>query len=155
MTPSRRLFRLSGKEPGPGEDVAAEFEAHLQHKTEALIRSGMAPDEARREAERRFGTLSRYAAECRVIDTAERKERRRRERWEGAVQDLRQAGRALLRAPGFTITAVLVLTLGIGLNATVFSVLRGVVLKPLPYPESQRLIKLYASNPKDGWPLFS
>ncbi|HEV8195934.1 MAG TPA: ABC transporter permease [Gemmatimonadales bacterium] len=155
MTPSRRLFRLSGKEPGPGEDVAAEFEAHLQHKTEALIRSGMAPDEARREAERRFGTLSRYAAECRVIDTAERKERRRREWWEGAVQDLRQAGRALLRAPGFTITAVLVLTLGIGLNATVFSVLRGVVLKPLPYPESDRLIKLYASNPKDGWPLFS
>ncbi len=155
MTRFRRLFRLSGQEPGAEEDVAAEFEAHIQHKTEALVRSGTAPDEARREAERRFGTLARYAAECGVIDSAERKERRRREWWAGALQDVRLGGRALLRAPGFTITAVLVLGLGIGLNATVFSVLRSVVLKPLSYPEPQELIKVYSSNPKEGWPVFS
>lgn len=151
----RGVFRLSGKEPGPAEDVAAEFEAHLQNKTEALIRSGLPPTEARREAERKFGPLTRYAEECRTIDTAERKERRRREWWAGIWQDLRQAARALLRAPGFTTTAVLVLALGIGLNATIFSLLRGVVLNPLPYPESSRLIRIYSSNPKDGWPHFS
>jgi putative ABC transport system permease protein len=149
------LFRLIGREPGPAEDVAAEFEAHLALKADALARNGLSPEEARREAEKRFGPLSRYAAECRAIDTAQRKERRRREWWAGALQDLRQTGRALLRAPVFTVTAVLVLALGIGLNSTVFSVLRGVVLKPLPYPESQRLMKVYSSNPKDGWPLFS
>ncbi len=155
MTVFRSLFRLIGREPAPAEDVATEFEAHLALKADALARSGLSPEDARREAEKRFGPLSRYAAECRDIDLAERKERRRREWWAGALQDLRQAGRALRRAPGFTITAVLVLALGIGLNATVFSVLRGVVLKPLPYPDPAALVKVYSSNPKDGWPLFS
>jgi hypothetical protein len=155
MAMFRSLFRLIGREPPPAEDVAAEFEAHLAMKADALARSGLSSEDARREAERRFGPLSRYAAECRAIDIAERKERRRRERLAGALQDLRQAVRALLRAPAFTLTAMLVLALGIGLNATVFSVLRGVVLKPLAYPESDQLIKVYSSNPKDGYPLFS
>jgi putative ABC transport system permease protein len=151
----RSLFRLIGREPAPAEDVAAEFEAHLQMKADALARSGLSPEEARRQAEARFGPLSRYAAECRAIDTAERKERRRREWWADMLQDVRLAGRGLLRAPGFTLTAVLVLAVGIGLNATVFSVLRGVVLRPLAYPEASRLVAIYSSNPKDGWPLFS
>ena len=155
MAMFRSLFRLIGREPPPAEDVAAEFEAHLAMKADALARSGLSSQDARREAERRFGPLSRYAAECRAIDIAERKERRRRERLAGALQDVRQAVRALLRAPAFTLTAMLVLALGIGLNATVFSVLRGVVLKPLAYPESDQLIKVYSSNPKDGYPLFS
>ncbi len=154
MTRFRSLFRLIGREPPPAEDVAAEFEAHLAMKAEALARSGLSPEDARREAEQRFGPLSRYAAECRAIDIAERKERRRREWWAGACQGIRQSSRALLRAPGFTATAVLVLALGIGLNATVFSVLRGVVLKPLAYPNPGELIKISSSNPTDGWPTF-
>jgi putative ABC transport system permease protein len=151
----RRLFRLSGREPGAAEDVAAEFESHIANKAEALVRSGFSPEEARREAERRFGPLSRYAEECRAIDTANRSERRRREWWSGVLQDLRLAVRSLVRAPGFALAGVLVLAVGIGLNGTVFSLLRGVVLKPLPYPGSDRLIKVYASNPKEGWPRFS
>ncbi|HEU5217487.1 MAG TPA: ABC transporter permease, partial [Gemmatimonadales bacterium] len=155
MAMFRSLFRLIGREPPPAEDVAAEFEAHLALKADALARSGLSPREARLEAEKRFGPLSRYAAECRAIDVAERKERRRREWWSGALQDLRQATRALRRAPGFAGTAILVLALGIGLNATVFSVLRGVVLKPLAYPNPRELVKVYSSNPRDGWPLFA
>ena len=155
MAGFRRLFRLTGREPEPGEDIAAEFEAHLQLKADALARTGLAPEEARREAERRFGPLERFARECRAIDTAERKERRRRERLAGALQDLRLAARGLLRAPGFALTAILVLAAGIGLNATVFSVLRGVVLRSLPYPQPDRLIAVYSSNPPAGWPTFS
>jgi putative ABC transport system permease protein len=155
MAMFRSLFRLIGREPPPAEDVAAEFEAHLAMKADALARTGLSPEEARHEAERRFGPLSRYASECRAIDLAERRERRRREWWAGAVQSLRQAGRALLRAPAFTVTAVLVLALGIGLNATVFSVLRGVVLRPLAYPKPGELIRIYSSNPKEDWPRFS
>lgn len=155
MAMFRSLFRLIGREPAPAEDVAAEFEAHLQMKADALVRGGLAPDEARREAEKRFGPLERFAAECRVIDHAERRERGRREWWAGMLQDVRHATRALIRSPGFTLTAVLVLALGIGLNATVFSVLRGVVLRPLPYPEPQQLIRVYSSNPQSGWPIFS
>ena len=155
MSLSRRLFRLIGREPAPEEDIAAEFEAHLALKTEALVRAGFPTEEARREAERRFGTLERFAAECRTIDRAERRERRRREWWASAFQDLRLAARGLLRAPGFALTATLVLAAGLGLNATVFTVLRGVVLRPLPYPRSERLISIYSSNPKAGWPTFS
>ena len=155
MTDLRRLFRLSGKEPQPAEDIAAEFEAHLQMKADALIRSGYTPEDARREAEARFGPLERFAGECRSIDQAERQERRRKEWLTGMVQDLRLAGRGLLRAPAFTLTAVLVLALGIGLNATVFSVLRGVVLRPLALPSPDRLVAVYSSNAAAGWPEFS
>src|ERR1041385_1266029 len=59
MSLSRRLFRLIGREPAPEEDIAAEFEAHLALKTDALVKAGLPPAEARREAERRFGTLDR------------------------------------------------------------------------------------------------
>ena len=155
MAGFRRLFRLSGREPEPGEDIAAEFEAHLQLKADALARTGWSAGDARREAERRFGPLERFARECRDIDTAERKERRRREWLLGALQDLRLAARGLLRAPGFALTATLVLAAGIGLNATVFTVLRGVVLRSLPYPDAERLIAIYSSNPPAGWPTFS
>ena len=155
VSPLRRLFRLIGREPPVEEDIAAEFEAHLALKTEALVRTGLPPDQARREAERRFGTLERFAAECRTIDRAERKERRRREWWSGAMQDLRLAARGLLRAPAFAASAVLVLATGIGLNATVFTLLRGVVLRPLPFPRSDRLVAVYSSNPKAGWPTFA
>ena len=155
MSTLRRLFRLIGREPPVEEDIAAEFEAHLALKTEALVRAGLPPDQARREAERRFGTLERFAAECRTIDRADRKERRRREWWSGAIQDLRLAARGLLRAPAFAVSAVLVLATGIGLNATVFALLRGVVLRPLPFPRSDRLVAVYSSNPKAGWPAFA
>ncbi|NOT09940.1 MAG: ABC transporter permease [Gemmatimonadales bacterium] len=151
----RRLFRLTGREPMPTEDIAMEFEAHLQMKADALVRSGFSAELARKEAERRFGPLERFARECRDIDVAERRERRRREWWSGALRDLRQAARALMRAPGFTLTAMLVLAAGIGLNATVFGVLRGVVLQPLPYPGSDRLVAIHSSSPERGWPIFT
>ena len=155
MSGFRRLFRLIGKEPEPAEDIAAEFQAHLQMKAEALIREGRAPEAAWREAEARFGPLERFALECRRIDRAERRERRLREWWSGLLLDLRLAGRGLLRSPGFTATAMLVLALGIGLNATVFSVLRSVVLRPLALPGQDRVIALHSSNPAAGWPEFS
>lgn len=155
MAGFRRLFRLIGREPEPGEDIATEFEAHLQLKADALARLGLSAEAARREAERLFGPRDRFASECRAIDRAERRERHRREWWSGLWQDLRLAARGLRRAPGFALTGILVLATGIGLNATVFSVLRGVVLRGLPFPGADRLVAVYSSNPKAGWPTFA
>ena len=66
------------------------------------------------------------------------------------VHDLRYAARALARAPGFAVSAVLALALGIGANSAVFSVVYAVLLKPLPYPDPERLVRLYEVSPAHG-----
>jgi len=66
------------------------------------------------------------------------------------LNDLRYAARALGRAPGFTFSAIVALALGIGANTAVFSVVYAVMLKPLPYPASDRLVRLYEASPVDG-----
>ncbi|HLQ79146.1 MAG TPA: ABC transporter permease, partial [Terriglobia bacterium] len=69
----------------------------------------------------------------------------------GFVQDVRFAMRQLSRSPGFTVVAVFTLALGIGANASIFSVVYGVLLRPLPYPESNRIMALFEVNSKGGW----
>jgi putative ABC transport system permease protein len=71
------------------------------------------------------------------------------------MNDLKFAFRQLLKNPGFTAVAVLTLALGIGANTAIFSVVNGVLLRPLPYPEPDRLLMIFESNPKAGWLKFS
>src|SRR4051794_19991072 len=64
------------------------------------------------------------------------------------LQDLRYAFRTLIANPGFTVVAVLCLSLGIGVNGTIFSVVDGVLLRPYPYPDADRIVVLNSANPK-------
>jgi putative ABC transport system permease protein len=71
--------------------------------------------------------------------------------WESAAQDMRYAGRTLVRNPGFTAAATVVLALGIGANAAIFSAVNAFFFRPLPFGEAERLVTLYETNPEFGW----
>src|SRR5215831_1508889 len=74
-----------------------------------------------------------------------------RENMQTLLQDLRYGARMLLKNTGFTLIAVATLSLGIGANTAIFSVLYGVLLKPLPYPDSNPIVRVWQAAPASGW----
>ena len=120
------------------DDLRAELEAHLEMETAENVRRGMPPDEARRQALLASGGLA-VAADA-VHD-------KRGLPWvEGLASDVKYAIRALRHAPAFTMVVVLTLALGIGANTAIFSVVNGVLLKPLPHRDGSRLVYLRHST---------
>lgn len=130
-----------------GEDVTAEIDEeirfHLEARAEWLTRAGVAPDAARREAARRFGDVSRVRRECTAISGRRVRARRRARRLADLTADFRSAFRVLRAQPTFSAVVVATLGLGIGANTAVFSVVRGVVLRPLPYHDPAGLVALW------------
>src|SRR4051812_7676214 len=124
------LFRRSRLD----EEIAAELEAHMAMRMDENVARGMSPDDARREARLRFGnapaTRERVAAADATLHL------------DNFLRDVRYAARQLRRSPGFAVTAILTLAVGIGANVVVFSVLNALLLKPLHVAGADRLFQI-------------
>jgi putative ABC transport system permease protein len=133
-----RLRRFASKLRGllaggrQGREFDVELEAHLSLLADRFVRDGMTPADARAAARRQFGnvtSLREVRAEMQTFAAVTT-----------VVQDLRHGARLLARSPGWTAVAVLTLTLGIGANVAIFSLIHPILLKPLPYADADRLV---------------
>src|ERR1051325_8785348 len=120
-----------------------EIRFHIDRETEKNVGLGMSPGDARRAALLAFGG---------VEHTKESFRDGRGVRWlQEVAGDVRYALRTLARNPGLSAAATITLALGIGANAAIFSAVNSVLLRPLPFPASDRLVMLWEKNPDRGW----
>ena len=124
------------------DELDEELRFHLERDVEQNIKSGMTPKDARNAALKAFGGVDQSKEECR--------DARGVGLLENTLRDISYSVRVLLKSYAFTIVVVLTLALGIGANTAIFSFANGILIRPLPYPQSDRLAVLEETAPKRG-----
>jgi putative ABC transport system permease protein len=120
-------------------ELDSELRFHIDNQTQENLREGMEPDEARRQALRQFGGVEQVREEVRDAAGIT---------WmSDLLQDLKFAVRVIARSPGFALTIVLVLGLAIGVSTTIFSFVQAILIRPLPFPDAERLVVIQQTSP--------
>src|SRR5450432_3812973 len=138
----RSLFRVLTGRRDFEERMTEELRFHMEQYTCDLVRSGVRPEEAGRRARMEFGSVNSVKGDCR--------EARGLHLFDEFLRELRYAARLLRKTPGFTVTALLTLAVCLGANLTIFAVINSILLRPLPFPESYRLVTIFNTYPKAG-----
>lgn len=146
----KRFFRYTNIRPNPKREVGDELRFHLEMRAKEFMDAGLSPEDARRAASEAFGDVA-------VIDdqlSAQRRERaetnERRDRIQELSMDVMFALRTFRKNKGFTAAALATLALGIGATTAVFTVVNGVLLRPLPYGDPSRLAMVWMSSKQPG-----
>jgi len=134
----RAIFQKKGLD----RQLAAELEFHIRSRTRDLVKMGVAEAEARRRVRIEFGGMESVTDDCRDV--------RRGHMAEELFKDLRYALRVLRKAPAFSLAAICTLALGIGACTSIFTVVDDVLLRPLSYPEPDRIVRPLTKNPPLG-----
>ncbi len=137
MSRWRSLFRKREMET----ELDSELRFHIEELTDANIAAGLTPDEARRRAVLEFGGREQIKEELRDV--------RRVAVVENTLANLKAAARFIRKSPSFSVTVILTLALGIGANSAVFSAIDAILLRPLSFPNADRLVRVDQINPKD------
>src|SRR5882672_4673270 len=142
ITRLRSLFRVLTRRREFEDGMSEELRFHIEQYTDDLARSGISPKEAARRIRMELGSPINIKKDCRDSFGLHLFDELRRE--------LSYAARLLRKTPGFTVTALLTLAVCLGANLTIFAVIDSVLLRPLPFPEPDRLITIFNTYPKAG-----
>lgn len=150
MSPNRRrrLFHLPFRKDGVAEEVDEELRFHVDQRAAKYESTGMTPEQARAAAERKFGDVERIRGE--VAEMMRRRERAMQQSGmiDNARRDVAFAGRQIFRNLGFSSIAVLTIALAIGATTAIFSVVDGIMLRPLPFEQPEELVMIWADYTK-------
>jgi predicted permease len=138
----RSFFRVLTRRREFEEGMTEELRFHIEQYTDELVSAGMSPEKAARLAHKELGSLTNVKGDCREAFGVHLFDEFRRE--------LSYAVRLLRKTPGFTATALLTLAVCLGANLTIFAVIDSVLLRPLPFPESDKLVTIFNTYPKAG-----